>query len=147
MAFLVKFLQRFGACRTSPPSSPAVADVGLVSPPVFDRALALKRCFGKVELLGEMVQCFFDEVDLLFPQMRAGLAKGDLVEVGRLGHRMKGTVVYLGAEAAKQAALRVEHFERHPGTTAEAEEAVNSLQRECAILRATLAADPTVAGR
>ena len=42
-----------------------------------------------------MIQCFFDEVDNLLPKMRAALEKGDLEEVGRLGHRMKGTVVYL----------------------------------------------------
>ena len=61
-------------------------------------------------MVWEMIQFFFDEVDKLFLQMRAALEKGDLMEVGRLGHRMKGTVVYLGAEPAKQAALRVERF-------------------------------------
>ena len=55
-------------------------------------------------MVREMIQCFFDEVDNLFPQMRAALEKGDLAEVGRLGHRMKGTVVYLGAQPAKEAA-------------------------------------------
>jgi HPt (histidine-containing phosphotransfer) domain-containing protein len=88
-----------------------------------------------------MVQCFLDEADLLFPQMRAALEKGDLVEVGRLGHQMKGTVVYLGAEAARDAALRVEHFERHPGTEAEAEQAVDALERQCEVLKSVLATD------
>ncbi len=69
--------------------------------------------------------------------MRAALEKGDLVEVGRLGHRMKGTVVYLGAEIAKQAALRVERFcKSSGGTAAEAEEAINALEHECVVLKA-----------
>ena len=42
-----------------------------------------------------MIQCFFDDVDNLLPKIRAALEKGDLEEVGRLGHRLKGTVVYL----------------------------------------------------
>ena len=65
---------------------------------VFNPEEALTRCFNSRDMVREMIQCFFDEVDNLFPQMRAALEKGDLVEVGRLGHRMKGTVVYLGAD-------------------------------------------------
>ena len=77
---------------------------------VFNPEEALSRCFDSQDMVREMIQCFFDEVDNLFPQMRAALEKGDLGEVGRLGHRMKGTVVYLGAEPAEEAALRVERF-------------------------------------
>ena len=45
--------------------------------------------------------------------MRAALQKGDLVEVGRLGHRLKGTIAHIGAEAAREAAERVERFMLH----------------------------------
>ena len=85
---------------------------------VFNPEEALTRCFNSQDMVREMIQCFFDEVDNLFPQMRAALEKGDLVEVGRLGHRMKGTVVYLGARAgqggraARGAILQVQR--RHP---------------------------------
>ena len=89
-------------------------------------------------MVREMIQCFLDEVDNLFPQMRAALEKGDLVEVGRLGHRMKGTVVYLGADRAKQAALRVESFERYGCRTNEAEEAIGILEQECKLLAEAL---------
>ena len=51
---------------------------------------------------------------------------------------MKGTVVYLGAEAAKEAALRVERFERHPGIEAEAEAAVDALEKQCTVLKSAL---------
>jgi HPt (histidine-containing phosphotransfer) domain-containing protein len=94
-------------------------------------------------MLREMIQCFCDEVDLVFPQMRAALENGDLVEVGRLGHRMKGTVVYLGAEPAQRAALGVERFcKSNGGTPWEAEEAIHALQRECAALKAALSEHP-----
>ncbi len=97
-------------------------------------------------MMREMIQCFFDEVDILFPRVRAALEKGDLVEVGRLGHRMKGTVVYLGAQPAKEAALRVERFSKTSGgTPSEAEEAISALEHECLVLRTALSAHPLAA--
>ena len=84
-----------------------------MSPPaaaVFDPELALKRCLNKPDLLQEMIAFFFKDADNFLPQMRAALQKGDLAEVGRLGHRLKGTVTHIGAEAAREAALRVEQF-------------------------------------
>ena len=93
-----------------------------------------------------MIRCFFDEVDSLFPQMRTALEKGDLQEVGRLGHRLKGTVVYLGAEAAREAASRVERFHGSGGEAAEVEDAVNSLEQQCEVLKAALAEHQATAG-
>jgi PAS domain S-box-containing protein len=110
---------------------------------VFDPELALSRCFDSNEMLREMIQCFFEEVDSVFPQMRAALEKGDLVEVGRLGHRMKGTVVYLGAQSAEEAARGAERFCKSSGGTAsEAEQAVNVLEQECLMLKTELADHP-----
>ena len=59
---------------------------------------------------------------------------------------MKGTVVYLGAHSAKEAALRVERFCKCPGgTPAEAEDAINALEHECIALKAALAGHPLAA--
>ena len=125
-----------GPAETSPQAT-AVA---------FNTDEALAHCFNSTDMVREMIQCFFDEVDNSFPQMRAALEQGDLVEVGRLGHRMKGTVVYLGAEPAKQAALRVERFcKSSGGTAAEAEEAINALEHECIALKAALCKHPLAA--
>jgi HPt (histidine-containing phosphotransfer) domain-containing protein len=94
-------------------------------------------------MVREMIQCFFDEMDNLLPQMRAALEKGELVEVGRLGHRMKGTAVHLGAQPAKEAALRVERFCKYSGgIPSEAEEAIIALERECLVLKAALTESP-----
>jgi HPt (histidine-containing phosphotransfer) domain-containing protein len=106
---------------------------------VFNPDEAIGRCFHSDDMLKEMIQCFFDEADKLSQQMREALAKGDLMEVGRLGHRMKGTVVYLGAQPAKEAALRVERFCRSAGgTPSEARQAINALERECILLKDAL---------
>ena len=140
------------AVETSPPAAaqtvaPAAAQTAArPAALVFDPEEALARCCNSKDVVREMIQCFFDEVDKLLPQMRTGLQNGDVVEVGRLGHRLKGTVVYLGAEPAKEAALGVEQFcKPGGGTPAEAEQAVNALERECLVLKAALAEHPLAA--
>ena len=71
---------------------------------IFDPAAALKRCLGKHDLLAQMIQFFFDDIDKLLPQIRIAAEQGDLTEVGRLGHRLKGTITHLAAESARDAA-------------------------------------------
>ena len=65
------------------------------------------------EMLREMKTYFFDEVDGLFPELHSLSQKGDFAEIGRRVHRMKGTIVCLGAEPASEAASRVERLVRH----------------------------------
>ena len=112
-----------------------------VHPPaavIFDLDAAMERCLNKRELLQEMIGFFFKDATSLLPQMHVALQKGDLAEVGRLGHRLKGTLLHLGAKAARDAAKRVEHFMLRACEQAEAEEAVRALERECEVLRAAL---------
>jgi HPt (histidine-containing phosphotransfer) domain-containing protein len=90
-------------------------------------------------MLREMIDCFLGETRTLFPQIRAALQKGDLAEVGRLAHRLKGTIVHLGAEPATEAAARVERFGRPGGRQAEAEASVRAMERECHALEAACA--------
>ena len=105
----------------------------------FDSELALSRCSGRPDLLREMIQYFFEDADKLFPQMHAALQRGDLVEVGRMGHRMKGTAVYLGAKSIEEAALRVEQCGRSSDAPpSEAEEAVNALEQQCLAFKVAL---------
>ncbi len=99
MIALVESLAADLATTASATDAPQLALAEPASPPaacVFDPELALRRCFNNRNMLGEMIQFFFGEADILFPQMRAALEKGNLAEVGRLGHRMKGTTTYLG---------------------------------------------------
>ncbi len=49
-----------GPPETSPPATA----------PVFNAEEALSRCFNSQDMVREMIQCFFDEVHNLFPQMR-----------------------------------------------------------------------------
>lgn len=120
------------AAATSPPRAPVLdADV-------FDEEEAVKRCFGRKEALPTMVDCFFNDMDKLLPEMRAALQKGDVEAVGNLGHRLKGTLVYLGAKKATEAAARVERFAHSGGQRSDAEEALDALEQQCKALKAAL---------
>ena len=118
---------------------------GPKSAAVFDLELALKRCLNKRDLLQQMIAFFFKDVDCLMPQMRTALRKGDLREVGRLGHRLKGTLGHIAAEPAREAARHVEHFLLHAGEQAKAEEAVTALEQECEALKEVLSAHRSTA--
>jgi HPt (histidine-containing phosphotransfer) domain-containing protein len=119
---------------------PEPASEGQTPPaPIFNPEDALARCFGSREMMLEMIQCFLSELDGIIAKMRSARDKGDLHEVGRLGHYMKGTVAYLAAEPAKEAALRAERFcKTSDGTEEEAEESIDRLERECNRLRSVL---------
>jgi PAS domain S-box-containing protein len=121
------------------PTTPGPAEAA--TPPtsaVFDPELALTRCLNEPDLLRQMIAYFFKDADTCLPQMRVALQKGDLAEVGRLGHRLKGTLGHIAAEAARDAAERVERFLLHAGEQAEAEAAVRTFERKCEVLRAAL---------
>lgn len=113
---------------------------------IFDPDELLRYCFQSTEMAAEIIECFFDEVGNLFPQMQTALDKGDLAGIGWLGHRMKGTVMYLGARRATEAALQVEAIcgSSHC-TPSVAEDAVRVLQRECLLLRAAIQNHPLAA--
>jgi CheY-like chemotaxis protein/HPt (histidine-containing phosphotransfer) domain-containing protein len=129
------------AGETKSPSRPPAptASANSKAGRVFDVELGLKRCCNDPRIFEEMAQCFFDEVAFLSPHMRAALDRNDLVELGRLAHRLKGTVVYMGAEAATAAVTCVEQLQRCGGTRAEADSAFKAMERACDELKAALA--------
>ncbi len=108
---------------------------------IYRRDLTIKRCFHRQELFDEMVKSFFAEADESIAKMREALRHGDLPELGRIGHRMKATVAYLGAEEVRNAGLAVEYFERHSGAPSDAEQAVNLFAEKCEKLKIALQND------
>jgi hypothetical protein len=77
--------------------------------PVFDLHEAVSRCFGKHEFFLDMVSCFFGETDGMMHLLQDAQQKNNFEEVRTLAHRMKNTIVYLGAGPATQAIQDLEH--------------------------------------
>jgi PAS domain S-box-containing protein len=123
-----------------PRSSVVGACTGESYSATFDPVLAMQRCLGRQDLLAKMIQFFFKDVDRLLPQIHSALQRGDVTEAGHLAHRLKGTIIHLATEPARAAAQRVERIGLVGGDQVEVEEAVRTLERECQVLKAALAA-------
>jgi CheY-like chemotaxis protein len=76
--------------------------------PVFDLKEAIARCFGKYEFFLDMVDSFFCETDDMQRTLAEALQHGKTEEIRTVAHRMKNTIVYLGARSATQAIVELE---------------------------------------
>jgi PAS domain S-box-containing protein len=98
---------------------------------------ARKRCFDET-MFQEMVDFFFQESPSLLRQMPIACQQGNAVELVRVAHRLKATVVYLGTPAASHAVVRVEEIGMS-GNLAEALPAIEQLEVEMELLKNVLA--------
>jgi len=105
---------------------------------VFDLDEALSICGGNYGIVQEMVACLFDEADSLIEKMRTALNTGNATGLGNAAHRLKGTVLYLGARSATDATQRVERIGQSGDLTAAAE-AIDELLTQIERLKEALA--------
>ena len=105
---------------------------------IFDLDEAVRKCYGKHGMFQEMVGCFFQEADALMSQMRAALHNGEAKVLGDTAHRLKGTVVYLGAGPSADATGRVEQIGKS-GQLAEAGGAIDELANQIERLKEAIA--------
>jgi PAS domain S-box-containing protein len=75
---------------------------------VFCLDEALARVAGEENLFLEMVGFFFDEAPKRLAEMQAALERRDALTIARAAHRLKGTVIYLGARDSLQTLERLE---------------------------------------
>lgn len=106
---------------------------------IINLAAALERVGGDVELLEEVAQVFLDNAPDQVAQIRKAAEAGDGVALERAAHALKGSVGNFGAEAAFQAALRLEKMGRSGDLTG-VQEACAALEAEMKRLRPALAA-------
>jgi HPt (histidine-containing phosphotransfer) domain-containing protein len=100
---------------------------------VFDREAALENVGGDAELLAELAVIFAEEYPPLIDAVCAGIATGDGEQVQRTAHSIKGAVSPFAAQAAYDAALRLENM----GTDANlsgANDALADLEQQLALL-------------
>src|SRR5207247_1722720 len=75
---------------------------------VFDRAAFLGRVMGKAALVRQVADLFRAEWPRSLQEMKAAVAAGDSVALAKAAHKLKGTLLNLGARGAVTAALRIE---------------------------------------
>lgn len=74
----------------------------------FDEAMALRGVGGDRELLGEVIDVFFEECARLTAELAEAIARGDTATAHRLAHTIKGSLCTLGASEASAVAQRLE---------------------------------------
>jgi PAS domain S-box-containing protein len=107
---LIETVERLAIRAEGAPAAPRAATA---EPPdganvVFDLQTALASLGGRVDLLRDMAVFFFEETPRQLAEIRAGLQEHAPEAIGRAAHRLKGTLIYLGATPAWQAAHDVE---------------------------------------
>jgi CheY-like chemotaxis protein/HPt (histidine-containing phosphotransfer) domain-containing protein len=130
--------------RQAPPRSRSVRIASTSPRPapgpveVFDVDTALAGLDGRYDRLQKMVKFYFDDTPPLLAQMRAGLQRRDPTVIARAAHRLAGTLVYLTAPPALEAARRVDQL-GVSGDLTQVAEAIAALEHELARLEQALA--------
>ena len=93
----------------------------------LNRASILERLEGNQELLTELIQLFLGEAPLLIEAMRTALQKGDMRELGRSAHSMKGAASNFLAYGTVSAASQLENYAKK-GDAESAKAALATLQ-------------------
>jgi signal transduction histidine kinase/CheY-like chemotaxis protein len=106
--------------------------------PAFNMKEAVNKCFGKYDFFLDMVGGFFEEVDDALQAMLASRSRGDSEELRRIAHRLKNTVLYLGARSTTDAISGVESAAKS-GEAAALDQAMEVLDRRLAELKLELA--------
>ena len=104
---------------------------------VLDRATALARVGGDLELLKEIAALFLDEYPRALDDMHKALAAGDAHTLERAAHGLKGSVANFGAPAAVDAAFQLEQAGK-AGKLDQVPAALAALERTLACLHAEL---------
>jgi HPt (histidine-containing phosphotransfer) domain-containing protein len=105
--------------------------------PVLDRATALARVGGDLDLLKEIAALFLDEYPRALYDIHKALDSGDAKTLERSAHGLKGSVANFGARAAVDAAFQLEQFGRAHKLD-QAPPAVAALEQALACLHAEL---------
>ena len=104
---------------------------------VFDRALALSRVGGDVELLKEIAELFLDDYPKSLSELHQAVESGDARRVERTAHGLKGSVSNFGARPVVDAALQLETMGRAQKLV-EVEQVLHTLELALAALRPEL---------
>ena len=107
---------------------------------MLDRAEALARVGGDIELLKEIAALFLEDYPRSLDEIHRALAVRDAKTVERSAHGLKGAVANFGARAVVDAAFQIEQLGRAqkldqvPPALAALEQSLASLQAELASL-------------
>ncbi|MGO9096971.1 MAG: Hpt domain-containing protein [Bryobacteraceae bacterium] len=99
------------------------------NPPALDREALLERVGGDVEFLQEIAGLFLEDCPKLLTAIQTAVSDGDARKLEHAAHTLKGSIANFGADAAREAAFRLEAMGR-AGDLKPASEAYLTLEQE-----------------
>jgi len=97
--------------------------------PILDRDALMDRVGGDVEFLQEIATLFMEDCPKLLGEIRTAVQVADARGLENAAHTLKGSVANFGAEAAREAARRLESMGR-AGDLKPASQAYAELEEE-----------------
>ena len=140
---LVEVVERLSAkAKSERPRDGSSGEAEGITPPVLNTSAfnldeAMTRLGGEDNLFREMVSFYFSDGLKLLAEIRLAAEKGDARAVEKKAHRLKGTVLYLGARATVEAVARVEVLGRG-GDLTDSLDAIRSMETEATRLAEAL---------
>ena len=110
---------------------------GQLQEQVLDRAAALARVGGDLDLLKEIAALFLGEYPRELAEIHKAMATGDAPMLERTAHGLKGAVANFGARAAVDPAFQLEQLGK-AGKLDQAPPALAALEQALACLHAEL---------
>lgn len=104
---------------------------------ILDKAALLARVDHDVEFLAETVEMFDQDAPRLLAEIRQAVARQDGAALARAAHTFKGMVANFCAQAATEAALKLEMM-GESGDLAGAQESLHALEEESGRLKSAL---------
>ncbi len=104
-------------------------EIAPVLPPALDKAKMLERIGGDRDLLKELAELFTAECPSMLSGIREAVRDMQADALQKAAHALKGSVGNFAAEAAVQAALKLEMMGRNRDMT-QAPQALQELERE-----------------
>jgi two-component system, sensor histidine kinase and response regulator len=104
---------------------------------IVNLSRALDHVGGDLELLREIAELFLEDSQLRLEEIRSAVIGGDSGRLFQSAHTLKGAVSNFGAQAALEAALRLERMGR-AGQLEGSKEALRDLEFELERLRPVL---------
>jgi HPt (histidine-containing phosphotransfer) domain-containing protein len=67
-----------------------------------------KRCMGHIEFAEDLIQGYLDITEMDLPELNRAVARGDVLKVASMAHRIKRCAAKVGAQADSEAAQKIE---------------------------------------
>jgi signal transduction histidine kinase/CheY-like chemotaxis protein len=105
------------ALLNEPPPEVSMSTTPSSDLPVLDRTALYEQVGDEADLLLKVIEMFRNDSVLVVARLETALATGDASEVQQGAHRVKGALLTLGAKAAADVAMRLEHMGREGDVT------------------------------